>query len=54
MNNLNYPLYKNPVIEKANNSSFGNWKIKVNDVTFHFFWKKSQAKDFLKKHLNNI
>lgn len=54
MNIPNYPLYKNPVIEKTHNSPFGNWVVKISDVTFHFFWKKSQATEFLKKHLNNI
>lgn len=49
-----YPLYKNPVILKANGSSFGNWYIKLDDVTFQFFWKKSQAEKFLKQHLKNI
>jgi len=44
---FNYPLYQNPVIEKSN-SSFGNYVIKISDVTFKFFMKKQQAVAFLK------
>tara|TARA_B110000285_G_scaffold100061_1_gene114009 strand:+ start:248 stop:400 length:153 start_codon:yes stop_codon:yes gene_type:complete len=43
---MNYPLYENPIIEKTN-SSYGNWVIKLSDVTFRFFWRKKEAQAFL-------
>lgn len=49
----NYPLYPNPVIKKSN-SSFGNYVIKISDVTFKFFMRKSQAEEFLTQHLKDI
>jgi len=49
-----YEPYENPIIEKANGSSFGNWFIKLDAVTFRFFWKKSEAKTFLSNYLKGI
>ena len=47
-----YTPYKNPIIQKANGSSFGNWFIKLDDVTFQFFWKKTDAIKFLNDYLS--
>jgi hypothetical protein len=52
---FNYPLYEKPIIEKSN-SSFGNYVIKISDVTFKFFFKKKDAENFLieyKKQFND-
>ena len=45
--------YKNPVIEKTN-SSFGNYVIKLDDVTFKFFFKKVDALKFLNSYINEV
>jgi len=50
---FNYPLYQNPVIEKSN-SSFGNYVIKISDVTFKFFMKKQQAVAFLNSYKSSL
>jgi hypothetical protein len=48
---FSYKPYENLVILKANGSSFGNWYIKLDDVTFRFFWKKTDAVKFLNDYL---
>lgn len=51
IDSLRHPCYANPVISKSN-SSYGNYSIKLSACTFKFFWKKKQAEEFLKNHLN--
>ena len=45
-----YEPYENPKIEKST-SSFGHYVIKLDDVTFRFFWKKTDAVKFLNDYL---
>ena len=48
-----YEPYTNPIIEKSN-SSFGNYVIKLDAVTFRFFFKKSDAVKFLNKYKKEV
>jgi hypothetical protein len=50
---FNYEPYENPIIEKSN-SSFGNYVIKLDDVTFRFFFKKKDAVKFLETYKNEV
>lgn len=45
--------YTNPIIEKSN-SSFGNYVIKLDDVTFKFFFKKAEAVQFLETYKKEV
>ena len=46
-------FYENPIIEKSN-SSFGNYAIRLSDVTIKFFIKKKQAEEYLEQYLKYI
>jgi len=48
---FNYTPFENPVIEKST-SSFGRYMIKLDAVTFRFFWKKVDAVKFLNSYLS--
>jgi hypothetical protein len=45
-----YTPYENPKIESST-SSFGRYVIKLDDVTFRFFWKKKEAQEWLNTYL---
>jgi len=46
---MDYPMYKTVKVE-ASNGSYGKWVVKYSDVSFRFFWKKSQAVEFANAH----
>jgi hypothetical protein len=48
-----YTPYENPKIE-ASTSSFGRYVIKLDDVTFRFFWKKKEAQEWLNTYLEGF
>ena len=48
-----YEPFTNPKIEKST-SSFGRYVIKLDVVTFRFFWKKSDAINFLNKYVTEV
>jgi hypothetical protein len=50
---FNYEPYPEPVIEPSN-SSYGRWFIRLDDVTFRFFWYKSEAKAFLVNYMESL
>ena len=47
---MDYPLYTDPKVEKSF-SSFGNYVVKLSDVTFRFFWKRADAAKWLVKYM---
>jgi hypothetical protein len=48
-----YEPFENPVIEKSN-SSYGNYVIKLDEVTFRFFFKKRDAVLFLENYRKEV
>lgn len=44
---------ENPIIEKSN-SSFGNYAIRLSNLTIKFFFKKKEAENYLEYYLKCI
>ena len=47
-----YKPYKTVEVVKSN-SSYGNWFVRTSEVTFKYFWRKSQAIEYAST-INNL